>query len=310
MLKFLSKIVVTAVLVSLTGNAQAQLPSASPSIPPVQPQPSGLPSPLPNNSTPTPTPTPTPTTAPSATNLDLQLLSKAVGKFWQGNRSQTQSQIVMTIQGKTTNAKLVQINATSKTTAQTGDRFRSQLTISKVGNPSKLTYTIVGNGKNVWVYSPAKRQYAKYTFAAFKSEYYSTLIGLSSVFFVSMPESTRQQIVASLKTNSNPLSSIPLTDIKNLQGSNRLVDGQNLYVYSYDNKEEKLSFNGLVQPDTGMLKQIEFVSNDERADLKITEKIISHTTSNNTTDRTFRFTPPRGTTQVKSVSNDLIKLLQ
>jgi outer membrane lipoprotein-sorting protein len=305
MLKFLSKLVVAAVLVSMTGSAQAQLPSASPSIPPAQPQPSnGLPSTPPNN------PTPTPTTAPATTNIDLKLLNKAVGQFWQGNRAQTQSQIVMTIQSKTPNAKLVEINATSKTIAQTGDKFRSQLTISKVGNPSKLTYTIVGNGQTVWVYSPAKRQYAKYTFPAFKSEYYSTLIGLSSVFFVSMPEETRKQVIASFKTDSNPLSSIPQTDIKNLQGSNRLVDGQNLYVYAYDNKEEKLSFSGLVQPETGILKQIEFVSNDERADLKITEKILSHTTSNNTASKTFRFSPPRGTKQVKSVSDDLLKLLQ
>jgi outer membrane lipoprotein-sorting protein len=307
MLKFLSKLVVAAALVSLTGNAQAQLPSASPTIPPVQPQPNGSPSPLPSS---TPTPTTTPTTAPSTSNLDLKLLSKAVGTFWQGNRSQTRSQIVMTIRGKAADAKSVQINAISNTIAQTGDKFRSKLTVSKAGSPSKLNYTIVGNGQNVWVYHPAKRQYAKYTFSAFKSEYYSTLIGLSSVFFVSMPEETRKQIVATLKTNSNPLSSLPQADIKNLQGSNRLVDGQNLYVYSYDNKEEKLSFNGLVQPETGILKQIEFVSNDERVDLKLTEKILSHTTSNNTSSQPFRFIPPRGTKQVKSVSGDLLKLLQ
>ena len=293
------------VVVSLTGTAHAQLPSASPAIPPAQPQPSnGLPS------TPSTNPTPTPTPVPATSNIDLKLLSKAVGQFWQGNRAQTRSQIVMTIQGKTPNAKLVEINATSKTVAQTGDKFRSQLTVSKVGNPSKLTYTIVGNGQNVWVYSPAKRQYAKYTFSAFKSEYYSTLIGLSSVLFVSMPEDTRKQMIASFKSASNPLSSIAQADIKNLQGSNRLVDGQNLYVYSYNNKEEKLSFSGLVQPETGMLKQIEFVSNDERADLKITEKILSHTTSNNNASQTFRFSPPRGAKQVKSVASDLLKLLQ
>ncbi len=307
---------VTAALVSLTGTAQAQLPSASPTIPPVQPEPSnGLPSAPPSDptrtpATPTVTPTPSPTIAPSANTIDLKLLTKAVGIFWQGSRSQTQSQIVMTIQGKSTNTKLVTINATSTTIAQTGDKFRSQLTISKVGSPSKLTYTIVGNGQTVWVYRPDKRQYARYTFSAFKSEYYSTLIGLSSVFFVSMPEPTRKQIIASLKTDSNPLSSISPTEIKNLQGSNRLIDGQNLYVYSYDNKEEKLNFSGLVQPETGILKQIEFVSNDERADLKITEKILSHTTSNDTTSQTFRFSPPRGVKQVKSVSSDLIKLLQ
>jgi outer membrane lipoprotein-sorting protein len=305
MLKLLSKIVVATVMVGLTGTAQAQVPTVSPSIPPVQPQPAdGLPSPIPTN------PAPTPTPAPATSSIDLNLLSKAVRQFWRGNRAQTQSQIVMTIQTKTPTARLVEINATSKTIAQTGDKFRSQLTVSKVGSPAKLTYTIVGNGKNVWVYNPAKRQYAKYTFSAFKSEYYSTLIGLSSVFFVSIPEDIRKQTIASFQSDSNPLSSLPLADIKNLQGSNRLVDGQNLYVYSYENKAEKLSFSGLVQPETGMLKQIELVSNDERVDLKITEKILSHTTSNNNTSQAFRFAPPRGAKQVKSVSGDLLKLLQ
>jgi outer membrane lipoprotein-sorting protein len=302
-----------AALVSLAGNAQAQLPSASPSLPPTQPTPSISPS-LTPTTTPTPTPTPTPSAVPSvtpaATTVDLKLLSKAIGIFWQGSRSQSESQIVMTIQGKTTNTKLVTINATSKTIAQTGDKFRSELTVSKPGSPSKLTYTIVGNGQTVWVYRPDKRQYTRYTFPAFKSEYYSTLIGLSSVFFVSMPETTRKQIITGLASSSNPLSSISQSDLKNLQSSNRLVDGQNLYVYSYDNKEEKLSFNGLVQPETGVLKQIEFVSNDERGDLKITEKILSHTTTNKTNSQTFRFSPPRGAKQVKSVSSDLLKLLQ
>ncbi len=300
-----------AALVSLSGAAQAQLPSASPSLPPTQPTPSISPSPTPTT-TPTPTPTPSavPSGTPAVTTVDLKLLSKAIGIFWQGSRAQGESQLVMTIQGKTTNTKLVTINATSKTIAQTGDKFRSELTVSKAGSPSKLTYTIVGNGQTVWVYRPDKRQYAQYTFSAFKSEYYSTLIGLSSVFFVSMPETTRKQITAGLATDNNPLSSIPQSEIKSLQGSNRLVDGQNLYVYSYDNKEEKLAFSGFVQPETGVLKQIEFVSNDERGDLKITEKILSHKTSNNTTSQTFRFSPPRGAKKVKSVSSDLLKLLQ
>ena len=303
--------VMAAALVSLAGAAQAQLPSASPSLPPTQPTPSISPSPIPTT-TPIPTPTPSavPSGSPAATTVDLKLLSKAIGIFWQGSRSQSESQLVMTIQGKTTNTKLVTINATSKTIAQTGDKFRSELTVSKAGSLSKLTYTVVGNGQTVWVYRPDKRQYAQYTFAAFKSEYYSTLIGLSSVFFVSMPETTRKQITAGLATDNNPLSSIPQSEIKSLQGSNRLVDGQNLYVYSYDNKEEKLAFSGFVQPETGVLKQIEFVSNDERGDLKITEKILSHTTSNNTTSQTFRFSPPRGAKKVKSVSSDLLKLLQ
>ncbi len=303
--KLLSKIVMTAMLVSLTTTAQAQIPSAAPSIPPAQPTPAnGVPSP-------TASPSPTPSTTPAASTTDIKLLGKALGVFWQGNRAQTNSQIVMTVQEKNTNKTLVQINATVKTIAQTGDKFRSELIVSKAGSPTKLNYTIVCDGQNVWVYRPDKRQYAQTTFPAFKGEYYSLLIGLSSVFFVSMSETGRKEIIADISANRSPLQSIPQNEIKNLQGSNRQVDGQNLYAYSYDNSADKSNFTGLVQPDTGVLKQIEFTSNDARGDLKIVEKILTHaTTNNNANDRLFKFAPPRGVRKVKSLSGDLNKLLQ
>ncbi|WP_309733604.1 hypothetical protein [Chamaesiphon sp. OTE_75_metabat_556] len=49
----------------------------------------------------------------------------------------------MTFQRKGTKASLVQINTSVKTIAQTEDRWRSELTISRAGLPAKITYSIV-----------------------------------------------------------------------------------------------------------------------------------------------------------------------
>ncbi|AFY93467.1 DUF2092 domain-containing protein [Chamaesiphon minutus] len=283
MSKFLSEIVMAAMLVSLTGNVHAQIPS---------------------------TPTATPSTLPTATTPDLKLLGKAMGVFWQGNRAQTDSQIVMTLQRKGTKANPIQINATVKTIAQTGEQFRSELTVSRSGSPLKITYSIVCDGKNVWMYRPDKRQYAQTTFAEFKPQFHSLLVGLSTVFFVSMPESGRKSIVAEIAAGVNPVKSLPPDQTASLQGNMRQVEGQNLYVYTFDNKDEGSSFSGYVQPETGILKQIELINNTAEGEIKVVEKISSHTTTTNLSTKTFKFSPPPRTKKVQSLSNDLLQLIQ
>jgi outer membrane lipoprotein-sorting protein len=287
MSKILSAIAISTMLVSLTSNVHAQ---KTPTAPPA------------NN--------PTPSATPTATTPELKLLGKAIGLFWQGNRARTESQIVMTFQRKGTKASPVQINASVKTIAQTEDRFRSELTISRSGSPATITYSIVCDGQTVWMYRPDKRQYSQSTFAEFKPQPYSLLVGLSTVFFVSMPEPGRKAIISDLAAGADPFKSIPASQLNNLQGTIRQVDGQNLRVYSFDNAAEKSSFSGLVQPETGILKQVEFVSNVAEADIKIVEKISTHTTTTDASTKTFKFSPPPGAKKVQSVATDLLQLLQ
>jgi outer membrane lipoprotein-sorting protein len=276
-------------LVSLTSTAGAQTPTV----------------------TPRPIPTPsTPSARPTATTPDLKLLTKTIGIFWQGNRAQTDSQIVMTIQRPGKNTSPIQINANVKTIAQTDDRFRSELILSRSGSPTKITYSIVCDGQNVWIYRPDKRQYSQTTFSEFKPQTYSLLVGLSTVFFVSAPESGRKTVVTDIAAGRDPFKSIPAELMTNLQGNIRQVDGQNLQVYTIDNKLSKISFTSLVQPATGILKQIEFTSNTEVGDIKIVEKILTHTTTTNSSNQIFRFSPPPGVKKVKSVDKDLLQLFQ
>jgi outer membrane lipoprotein-sorting protein len=307
MSKFRSTMFALSLLVGLTSHVSAQIPTVSP---PKPSSPQTLPSTSPTKPqaqpTLTPSPAPTPSANPTATNADLKLLGKAIGIFWQGSRAETESQIVMSIQDKSANTtKSFQINATVKTIAQTGDKFRSELVISPIGSNKKVAYTIVGDGQKVWIYRPDKRQYTQITFTEFKAQFYSLLVGLSSVFFVSMSEAGRQEVITNLAKNNNPLQAIPQDKIKDLQGSTRQVDGQNLYAYAYDNKSEKLNFVAFVDPQTAILKQLEFNSNIEGMVFTLSEKISSHKIQPAPTDRMFRFSPPRGVKKVKSLPIEL-----
>jgi outer membrane lipoprotein-sorting protein len=287
--KFLSEMVVAVMLVSLSSTVGAQTPTSTPR--------------------PTPTPT-TPSVKPTATTPNLKLLTKAIGIFWQGNRAQTDSQIVMTIQRPGKNISPIQINATIKTIAQTDDRFRAELILSRSGSPNKIAYSIVCDGQNVWIYRPDKRQYSQTTFSEFKPQTYSLLVGLSTVFFVSAPESGRKTVVTDIAAGRDPFKSIPAELIANLKTNVRQVDGQNLQAYILDNPSSKISFSGLIQPETGVLKQIEFANTTETGDIKIVEKIMTHTTTTNPNKQTFRFSPPPGVKKVQSVDKDLRQLFQ
>jgi outer membrane lipoprotein-sorting protein len=126
-----------------------------------------------------------------------------------------------------------------------------------------------------------------------------------------MDEPGRKAVVASIASGNDFLQSLPAEQMANLQGNNRQVDGQNFYVYDFNNKADGSNYIGFVQPETGILRRVDFVSNTEEGELKVVEKILTHTTtSTNLSNKTFRFSPPPGVKKVKSLSNDLLQLIQ
>ncbi|AFY96429.1 LolA family protein [Chamaesiphon minutus] len=306
MFKFLlGTLILTAPMV-VTHTLQAQLPPATPdsSTPPSsQPQPKPSVSPQPSVA-PQPSTAPLPTTA---TEPDLTLLGKVLGAFLQTNKARTESQIVMKLQGKDGD---VEIYARSKTVAKTSGEFRSELTFAQPGQPPTASYTIVSNGSKVWIYRPDRRQYAQTTLAKFQAQPYSYLVGLSTIFFLSVTESNRREINAALAVSPSFLTSLPKEQIKDLQGSRRQLEGQELYAYSYENKTENWSFNSLVNPQTGIIRQIEFTgkldAKDGGTNFTLTEKIIDRNSQPTIANSLFKFSPPKGSKKVKSLDIDLI----
>ncbi|WP_373541032.1 hypothetical protein [Chamaesiphon sp.] len=296
MSKFLLGTIVATLIIGCASTASAQLPPASPA------------SPLPTTTEPQPAPSISPQ-SPATTKPDLTLLGKVLSLFLQTNKAKTDSQLVMTVQDRGVDVK---VYAQTTTIAKSSGEFRSSLVFVQPGQPPTAKYTIVSDGRKVWIYRPDRRQYSQTTIAKFQLQPYSYLIGLSSIFFLTVTEPTRRDLKAALAVSPTVLTSLPENQIKDLQGSRQQVDGRELYAYSYTNQLENWIFNGLVDPQTGILKQIEFTGKldpkDSSNNFTLTEKIIDRNPQPVINNASFKFSPPKGTTKVPSLDIDLTGL--
>jgi outer membrane lipoprotein-sorting protein len=277
MSKFFSGIAIATLLIGLTGTTQAQVPPASP------------------------TPTPQAQPASPVTTPDLNLLSKAVGLFWQTDRAETKSQMTIDVAADGTNVKMY---AQIETIAQTGNKFVTKLTFSSPGESAKSTYKIISNGKKVWVYRADRRQYMETTFAKFNDSSDSFWIGTSSFLFTSLNETERRDIVSTLGSDRNIFTTLLKGQTGDLQGRKQQLDGEELYNYSYENKQDNWIFNGLIQPQTGLVKQIEIAGKTQGMNFSIADKIISRNPQPTISSKTFRFSAPKGVKKVKSLEID------
>jgi outer membrane lipoprotein-sorting protein len=281
MSKLLSGIAIASLLIGLTGTTQAQVPPASP--------------------TPTPQSQPVSPIPSTATTPDLSLLSKAVGVFWQTDRAETKSQMTIDV---TTDGANIKMYAEIETIAQTGNKFVTKLTFTSPGESTKSTYKIVSNGKKVWIYRPDRRQYTELTFAKFNDSSDSFWIGTSSFLFTSLNETERRDMISTIGSDRNILSTILKGQTGDLQGRKQEFDGEEVYNYSYENKSQNWTFNGLVQPQTALLKQIQIAGKTQGMKFSIADKIISRNTQPTISSKTFRFSPPKGVKKVKSLEID------
>jgi outer membrane lipoprotein-sorting protein len=269
---------ITTVLMAIASATPAQLPPISAPAPSSKTQPSAVTVPL-----------------KIPTKQDLKLLSKAAGIFWQTDRSETESKV--RFQGVRDGIK-VDSTIDVKTITQTGGKFRAQLIFTPIGSTTKATYNIVSNGGDVWIHRQDKNEYTKTTFAVFNRD--QVWIGVSSFMFLAVDEASRQQLIASLGTDQDLVVNLNPPKPTDLQWTNRQIDGVNLTIYSFD--MEKFKVDIFLPPETAKLQKIEFTSQEAGLDLTFSETILKRSSQVNITDRTFNFTPPKGTKKVKSIN--------
>lgn len=239
-------------------------------------------------------------TTPVAPTLDFKLMGKAVAKFWQTNRAQTESQMVIDInyQGMRT-----PVTISVKTIAHVGNKFRTELTFGSSNKVAEKTYTMISNGETVWIYNRDNRQYSQMSLSKFQSGNDSFFIGLSSVIFLSMPsEKTREEIVTGLASDENLFAKAFKDQLQDITGSTRQLDGKNVYAYSLALPKDDLNLEMIVEPQTAMLKQIRLDIKKDGMDLKLVENILNRNTSPTINQATFRFIRPKGVKKVKSMS--------
>lgn len=240
-----------------------------------------------------------PTTISQAKQLDLPLLVKASTAFFQSDRATTES--VMMIKSGNQAAQF-KAYAQIKTIVQSNKKFRAEIAFTRPGEQPKQKTLVISDGKQVFIYRPDLQQYAVTSYEAFDKSDDSFLIGLSSSFFLNIPEDTRQQIAKGAISPNNVLQEIGFTDNQHLKADKSTVEGKAISVYNYTEAKTGNTFRAFVQPETGTLKLLQLVTKSDDLDVEVTEKILQRSLNPTINAQTFNFTPPKGAKLVKSLS--------
>ncbi|HLP87557.1 MAG TPA: hypothetical protein VK184_02985 [Nostocaceae cyanobacterium] len=229
-------------------------------------------------------------------NQNTELLIKAATNFWQSDRYLTESQSLITAK---TRGGTVLIELSSKTIAQSGAKFRSEITFGE--DEDKASYVVVSDGEQVWIYHPKLKQYSITSTDEFKEVF---LIGMSSVLFMQFPEESRE-IIAQNQSSKSVLEALGLLDNSSLKVEQGIINNQQMSVYKYFNAEDGFNISSFIEPATGILKQLQFGGESSGYDILITEKNIQRTPEPEITNETFKFIPPAGVKKVDSLSIEM-----
>ncbi|HLO85119.1 MAG TPA: hypothetical protein VK203_08930 [Nostocaceae cyanobacterium] len=232
------------------------------------------------------------------TTLNKDLLVKAITKFWQSDRYLTESQSLITAKTQGGDFKF-KIN--TKTIVQAGGKFRSEIFFTEIEDQTKQQYVVISDGKKVWTYNPVSQEYSISSSDNFQESF---LIGVSSLVFIQFPEEARVAISQNQSSSEKILQEIGLLDNTRLKEEQGIVDNQQVSVYRYTEPEDGFNFSAFIEPVEGIVKQVQFGGQSSGFDILITEKILQRTSQPVTTAQTFKFSPPLGAKQVKSLSID------
>ncbi|BDA68325.1 unknown protein [Calothrix sp. PCC 7716] len=239
-----------------------------------------------------------PATATSS-QLDLPLLIKTGESFFKGSNYQTVSE--MQLRGAKQNTD-VTFYIQAKTTVNSTNQFRSEIAFTQDGKPSKESAVVVSDGKQVYIYRPDLKQYSVISFQAFNKSDDSFLIGLSSSFFLEFANNMGKYIASGALSQPEVIKEISTAANQAIQGETRDIEGKQTYVYSFNDPKQGYTISAFVNPQLANLEQMQIVGKDDGLDIAIIEKIQQRTEVKNLAPQTFKFTPPKGTKKVKSLS--------
>ena len=112
-----------------------------------------------------------------------------------------------------------------------GQKFRSELTISQVGETAKIKYTIVSDGKKTWIYRPDLRQYSQIGTSEFSGNPSAAVIGMFSITFTTLDETKRQELATDILGENNRV--VSLENFKEFKVSQQQINSQNFFVYTF-----------------------------------------------------------------------------
>lgn len=230
---------------------------------------------------------------------DLKLLLKATESFLKGNTFQTESITEINGVGKTTNFKT---QFQTVTIAQAPDRFRAEIVLAPVGkqNPARRTI-VVCDGQTVWIYRPDRKEYVALKYRDFDRRNDTFAVGMSSLLYLAIaPELQPLAAKGALsdQTVQAQLNSLATADLK---GGNQKINGEDLFVYEFADRQNRFSYVAAINPIDAVLKQVQLKGNSQDLSITMVETIQKRTANPEIPADAFRFTPPKQTKQVKSL---------
>jgi outer membrane lipoprotein-sorting protein len=296
--KFISCLVVATLTLGAIDRANAQ---PQPPAPTTAPKPTAT-----TNPTPPAKPVPEkPSEKSTGERADLDLLTKALRLFWQSDRYQFDAEIVL--DGRM-GGESVKMTVRTNAISQLGNKFRADISLQNTESSPLEKYTIVSNGKRVWIYQPEKKIYTQMSWDSFNRDQ-SFVLGYSSLIFNLPSAAERKQLMVEKDLSLVLGSALNSSDSKDFSGQllgadNREFGGKSMYVYTFDGKNSPvgLKIAAAVEPATGLLKQMKLSGKDSDAEFMMTENIRSRTNNGiSITSKTFQFIPPKGVKKVKSI---------
>jgi outer membrane lipoprotein-sorting protein len=247
-----------------------------------------------------PAPRSTPVNKALTPKPDMSVLAQALTNFFTGKATQTESNMAIDATSKTMN---VRVQYQTTTIVQAPGRFRAEISLNpmtKQAQPSDKIL-VISDGQRVWMYRPDLKQYSSMTYQEFNRRNDSWIIGMTSMLYLQLAPDIKPYVdQGSLtdKTVQEQLSAMATSDLK---GGSQQVNGENLFVYEYVDKKAQISYSALIRPLDKSFKQVQFKGNMDGGKIAMTETIQKRIANPTIAPDTFRFKPPQGTKQVKSL---------
>ncbi|PSB32179.1 hypothetical protein [Stenomitos frigidus] len=229
---------------------------------------------------------------------NLSLLAKVIVGFLKGDDYQTQSKMhVNAVIGTST----VTADAQIQTTSQFPNKFRTEISFAKPGEPTQVKTLIVSDGTRVWVYRVDLKQYAVFTYEKFDQLEDSYWIGFATTMFAQTPPEAKAAVAKSTLSDPDLLQTMGL-ELNALKGGPRTVESENFYAYEYKDTQQGFLLSAFVEPESAILKRLQITGKYEDSDITMVERLLSRTAIAPVNIKTFTFTPPKGTKKVKTLA--------
>ncbi len=233
---------------------------------------------------------------------NLPLLAKTVVNFFQHNRYQTDSAMILL--GKAPGIT-VTVNVKIKTIVQSPNQFRAELLFVDPNTRKESRYLLVCDGHQLWTYSPTLAHYSVTSFEDFDRSNNTFWIGFSSKIFLSGAKEIDKLIQAGEFSERNLLNFLEQSflsgEIPLKSGGLKTIDGLTYYLYQYNDFKEGFQVIGFIDPNTAAVKQLRIAGRYKGMDLVMAEQIQHRVEIPSLTTDLFTFSPPPGAIEVRSV---------